>query len=72
MTVDVFGDNPADFVLYEDDGISNAFKDKMQSEIRLHWAHGEGTVQRNGKYSGLPRYHIMKWEQINGEISSAK
>lgn len=72
MTVDIFGDAPADFVLYEDDGISNAFNDKMQNEIRLHWFHGEGSAQRTGKYSGASRYHILKWERFDDDISSAK
>lgn len=72
MTVDIFGDNPADFVLYEDDGISNAFKDKTQNKIQLHWSNGGGSVRRDGKYSGFPRYHIVKWERISGEISAAE
>ena len=37
ITVHAFGAHPADFVLYEDDAVSDAFKAGRQNQICLHW-----------------------------------
>ena len=61
ITVYSFGHNPADFVLYEDDGISNGFETGKQNQLRLHWNQQSPSVARTGNYSGPAHYQIVKW-----------
>jgi alpha-D-xyloside xylohydrolase len=61
ITISPFGSKPADFVLYEDDGVSDAFEDGQQTQFRLHWDEKNPSVERTGEYSGATRYQIVKW-----------
>ena len=62
ITVQSFGSNPADFVLYEDDGVSNAFEAGQQTQLRLHWDEKTPIVERTGNFSKPARYQIVKWQ----------
>jgi alpha-D-xyloside xylohydrolase len=62
LTVNIVGERPADFTLYEDDGITTAYAEGAQNQIRLH-ADGENhSAQRNGNYRGAERYKIIGWK----------
>ncbi|MGH7991327.1 MAG: DUF5110 domain-containing protein, partial [Limisphaerales bacterium] len=65
LTVYDFGPQPADFILYEDDGVSDAFATGKQNQVRLHWGDHEHSVERVGGYNGTPRFHIVSWKSIN-------
>ena len=64
LTVYAFGAHPADFVLYEDDGVSNAFKAGGQKQMCLHWDEAGQANDRTGNYPGLPRYQVVDWTAI--------
>lgn len=64
VTVNVVGDNPADFTLYEDDGLTTAFARGEQNQIKLHADGDNHSTQRAGNYSGPPRYKITSWERF--------
>lgn len=64
ITVHGFGANAADFVLYEDDGISSAFKKGNQNEIRLHGDQKSHSDERTGNYAGK-RYRIIDWQWVD-------
>jgi alpha-D-xyloside xylohydrolase len=68
LTVRVYGDDPAPFVLFEDDGLSFDFEQGMLNRVLLEWADSEGKVTREGPYSGR-RYWIKKWDKV--EIRTA-
>ena len=65
LTVYAFGSQPADFMLYEDDGVSNAFATGNQNQIRLHWDDRGHSVERTGGYKGTPRFQVVNWKTIN-------
>ena len=62
ITALIFGDNPKDFILYEDDGISYDFEKGKQNTIVLSWD-GEIKTSKTGKYDGKPRYNIVSFEK---------
>jgi alpha-D-xyloside xylohydrolase len=62
VVVHSYGPNPADFVLYEDDGTSDAYATGQQNRVRLHWDATSPTVVRQGKYSQPPRYQVVDWK----------
>jgi alpha-D-xyloside xylohydrolase len=62
LTVYRFGLPPASFVLYEDDGDSNAFATGKQNQIRLQWDASGHSIVRTGEYKGPPRYRIVNWQ----------
>ena len=62
VTVNIAGDQPADFTLYEDDGISTAFAKGEQNQIVLHAENHSS--QRRGNYHGTQRYNITGWERF--------
>jgi alpha-D-xyloside xylohydrolase len=64
ITVYVVGDNPADFTLYEDDGLTTAYAKGEQNQIKLHADGGRHSLQRSGHYHGPPRYQITGWKQF--------
>jgi alpha-D-xyloside xylohydrolase len=64
ITVNVMGDNPADFMLYEDDGATTAYAKGEQNQIVLHAAGDNHSVLRSGNYHGLDRYKITGWKQF--------
>jgi alpha-D-xyloside xylohydrolase len=65
VTVYAFGLKPADFTLYEDDGISDAFKSGEQNTVRLHWDAEGHAVKRAGQYKGLPRIEVVDWKGVD-------
>jgi alpha-D-xyloside xylohydrolase len=63
ITVYAFGSQPANFVLYEDDSVSNDFATGKQNQIRLHWDNRGHSVRRPGRYHGRLRYRIVDWKR---------
>jgi alpha-D-xyloside xylohydrolase len=64
LTVHTVGEKPADFTLYEDDGVTTAYAKGEQNKIQLH-AEGENhSIRRNGNYHGPERYKITGWNQF--------
>lgn len=64
ITVNIVGHNPADFTLYEDDGVTSAYASGEQNKITLH-AEGEGhSIQRAGNYHGPERFKIAAWQRF--------
>jgi alpha-D-xyloside xylohydrolase len=63
-TVYIVGDAPADFTLYEDDGLTTAYAQGEQNKIQLHAEGGQHSVQRSGNYHGPTRYQITDWKQF--------
>ncbi len=62
VTVNVVGENPADFTLYEDDGVTTDYSHGEQNKIVLH---GKGqSVSRSGDYHGLERYRVTGWKKF--------
>lgn len=64
ITVNIVGDKPADFTLYEDDGATTAYTRDEQNQVRLHVEGSNQSVQRAGNYHGAPRYTITDWKQF--------
>ncbi len=62
VTVNVVGDEPSDFTLYEDDGITSDYANGAQNQIVLH-ADGH-SVSKSGNYNGPARYKIGDWKQF--------
>ena len=64
LTCRVYGDAPASFVLYEDDGETLDYKKGAQNRVTLAWNKTDGgKVSREGKYSG-ERYHVSTWTPV--------
>jgi alpha-D-xyloside xylohydrolase len=64
VTVQGFGANPADFVLYEDDGVTEAFAAGGQNQVRLHGDKNSYSEIRTGSYQSK-RYQIVDWQWID-------
>jgi alpha-D-xyloside xylohydrolase len=64
ITVNIVGEEPADFTLYEDDGITTAYSRGGQNRIVLHADGGEHSDQRSGNYQGPERYKITGWQRF--------
>jgi alpha-D-xyloside xylohydrolase len=62
ITVNIVGDKPADFTLYEDDGVTTAYATGEQNQIQLHA--DDHSAQRTGNYHGPDRYKIISWKQF--------
>jgi len=62
LTVNIFGDKPSNFTLYEDDGVSDAFTKGEQNTILLDAK--ARTAKRRGQYHGPERYKITAWKQF--------
>jgi alpha-D-xyloside xylohydrolase len=61
VTVNVFGKKPANFTLYEDDGVSYDFEKGAQNQIVLSW-NGQGSQAKTGGYKGPSRYRVVGWK----------
>jgi alpha-D-xyloside xylohydrolase len=61
ITINIFGDKPAAFTLYEDDGITSAYAKGAQNQVELDAS--SHTIRRNGDYHGPPRYQVTAWRQ---------
>jgi alpha-D-xyloside xylohydrolase len=64
VTVNMVGDEPADFTLYEDDGVSTAYIRGEQNQITLRSNGDIHSVQRSGNYHGPERYTISDWKRF--------
>lgn len=62
LTVNVVGDKPADFVLYEDDGVTGDYLKGAQNQIHLHADGDKHSVLHSGDYHGPDRYQITGWK----------
>jgi alpha-D-xyloside xylohydrolase len=63
MTVKVYGENPKDFFLFEDDGTSFDYEEGRFNWVQLSWNKaGQGNVEvdRKGNYPGK-RYQVNTW-----------
>jgi len=63
ITVRVYGDAPAPFTLYEDDGETFDFEKGAFNQVVLRWDGGKGSSQRSGNYT-RQRYRIRRWQKI--------
>lgn len=63
ITCKVFGDNPASFSLFEDDGLTFDFEKGKSNIITLNVAKGKGSMKRQGNFNGK-KYVIKSWEYI--------
>lgn len=63
ITCKVFGDNPASFNLFEDDGLTFDFEKGKSNIITLNVAKGKGSMKRQGNFNGK-KYVIKSWEYI--------
>jgi len=57
----VFGNTPAPFTLFEDDGVSYDFQQGVSNKVVLSVANGKGSVERKGNFKEI-RYTIKDWE----------
>jgi alpha-D-xyloside xylohydrolase len=64
LTVQIVGDKPAEFTLYEDDGITTAYARGEQNQIRLRADGKNRSIQRSGGYHGPPRYKVTGWKRF--------
>jgi alpha-D-xyloside xylohydrolase len=62
LTVYVVGNAPANFTLYEDDGLTAAFAKGVQNQILLQAGGGAHAIERRGHYRGPARYQITGWK----------
>ena len=68
LTVCSFGSNPADFILYEDAGVSTMLAGN-QDQIRLHWADRGHSIARTGDYTGPTRLQVIDWKAVDGSTT---
>jgi len=62
VTVNLVGSQPADFTLYEDDGVTTVQAGAEQNRIVLHAGGGEPSARRSGNYHGPVRFKIIGWK----------
>lgn len=62
VTVNLVGGQPADFTLYEDDGVTTAYARGDQNQLVLHADGGQHSVRRSGNYHGPERFKITGWK----------
>jgi len=66
LTVKAFGNSPAPFTLFEDDGTTFDFESGKLNHVVLTWTPAEGgKAERTGAFSGR-RYEIRRWESVRG------
>jgi alpha-D-xyloside xylohydrolase len=64
VTVDIVGENPGDFVLYEDDGATTAYAKGAQNQLRLHTDGTGHSAVSSGNYGGSNRFKIIGWKEF--------
>ena len=64
IAVNIIGECPKDFKLYEDDGVTTAYANGAQNQVRLHLKGGKTSAQRTGNYQGPNRFKITSWKQF--------
>jgi alpha-D-xyloside xylohydrolase len=62
LEVSVFGEKPAAFTLYEDDGLTYDFEHGAQNRIVLNWGGSAGSEEKTGSYKGASRYRVSNWK----------
>ena len=62
--MNVVGNKPDDFTLYEDDDVSDAYAKGEQNKIVLPADGDVRSVQRKGSYRGPERIKIIGWENF--------
>ena len=70
MEIRIYPGADATFTLYEDDGISNAYKQGQRSLITFHWdnSHQRLTIdKRQGGYEGMPAKREFRINVIGGK-----
>ena len=66
ITVKVFGQSPAAFTLFEDDGTTYDFETGAANRLALTWTPAAGgKAERTGSFPGQ-RYHVVRWEPVPG------
>lgn len=71
ITARIYGDAPAPFTLYEDDGVSFDFENGQFNKVVLSWQDGQGSVERTGDFTGR-RYRVVGWEKIIPSQTNAR
>lgn len=64
VTVNVIGGGPANFTLYEDDGLTMDYAKGEQNRINLRADGNDHSVERSGDYHGPERYKIIGWKMF--------
>ena len=64
LTVNIVGENPGDFTLYEDDGVTTAYAAGTQNRLHLRSDGKNESALRTGNYKGPDRYKITGWRQF--------
>ncbi len=64
IAVNIVGNKPADFTLYEDDGTTSDYARGRQNQIHLHADGASHSVVSSGDYHGPPRFNITAWKQF--------
>lgn len=62
ITVNIVGEHPSDFTLYEDDGVTMNYASGAQNRITLHSDGNAHSVNRTGNYHGPERFKIADWK----------
>ena len=62
LTVRVYGDQPAPFTLYADDGLTSHYATGQQNQMHLTWKEGAGKIVTEGGYKGADRYRVDTWD----------
>jgi len=63
ITVQVFGDAPTPFLLFEDDGETFDYEKGIYNSVALSWNNNRGVAERTGHYDGQ-RYRVTAWDKI--------
>ena len=66
ITVKAFGQSPAPFTLYEDDGTSFDFESGAANRLVLSWTPAEGGKSERTRTFAGRRYEIRHWEAVRG------
>lgn len=64
ITCRVYGNIPANTVLFEDDGVTNNFNKGNYNRVDLSFSNRKGHINREGNYKKKV-YQIRNWEYIN-------
>jgi len=64
LTINIVGTEPAEFTLYEDDGVTTAYANGEQNQMQLRADGDNHSAQHNGNYHGAERYKIVSWKRF--------
>ncbi|AQQ71308.1 Alpha-xylosidase [Limihaloglobus sulfuriphilus] len=66
ITAYVYGNDPSDFELFEDDGLSYDYEDGKFGKLRLSWVNSKqkGSVKRTGNFQNK-RYKIKAFKKVD-------